>query len=162
MIAVISNPTNPTAAGYLRVIDAPAPTFALRVTVIVAHDAPEIERGIIAARETSDSRIVLPEITTITHRELVLTLAAQQRLPTIYTFRFFAEDGGLISYGPELREEYRKASIFVGRILKGEKPADIPVQAPTNYELVINLKTAKVLGLTVPPSLLASADEVIE
>jgi putative ABC transport system substrate-binding protein len=161
-VAVISNPTNPTAAGYLRVIDAAAPTFALRVTVIVEHNAPEIERGIIAARETSDSLIVLPEITTITHRELVLTLAAQQRLPTIYPFRFFAEDGGLISYGPELRGEYRKAGIYVGRILKGEKPADLPVQAPTNYELVINLKTAKALGLTIPPTLLARADEVIE
>jgi putative ABC transport system substrate-binding protein len=96
------------------------------------------------------------------HRDLIIALAAQHKLPAVYHRRYFAAGGGLMSYGPDVDEQYRGAARYVDRVLKGEKPADLPVQAPTKYELVINLKTAKALGLTVPPSLLATADEVIE
>jgi putative tryptophan/tyrosine transport system substrate-binding protein len=96
------------------------------------------------------------------HRKVIVTLAAQHRVPAVYPFRYMAAEGGLISYGPDILDQYKRASIYVDRILKGEKPADLPVQAPTKYELVINMKTAKALALEVPPSLLATADEVIE
>jgi len=106
--------------------------------------------------------IVTPGPWTAAHRELIVTLAARHKLPAVYGARYFVADGGLISYGPNYVDQFRRAAAYVDRILKGERPADLPVQAPTKYELVINLKTARALGLTVPPSLLARADEVIE
>jgi len=126
-------------------------------------DAGEIERGVTAfARASSGGLIVTGNTLTIVHRELIITLAARHRLPAVYNWRLFVNDGGLISYGPDSIDPFRRAAGYVDRILKGEKPADLPVQAPTKYELVINLKTARALGLGVPPTLLARADEVIE
>ena len=115
-----------------------------------------------AAREPNGGLIVLPVPTTVIHRNLIIRLAAQHRLPAVYNSRYWIAEGGLVSYGPDVLDQYRHAAGYVDRILKGEKPADLPVQAPTKYELVINRKTAQALGLTVPPSLLARADDVIE
>jgi putative ABC transport system substrate-binding protein len=127
------------------------------------RDAPEIERAVTAfARSSNGGLIVTPNALATHHRDLIITLAARHRLPAVYAWRFFAADGGLISYGPDLFEQYRRAAGYVDRVLKGEKPADLPVQAPTRYELVINLKTAKELGLNMPATVLARADEVIE
>jgi ABC-type uncharacterized transport system substrate-binding protein len=126
-------------------------------------DAGGIKRAIEAfARLSSGGLIVTGSGLALVHRDLIITLAAQHRLPAIYFERYFVGAGGLISYGPDFLDQYRRAAGYVDRILKGEKPADLPVQAPTKYELVINLKTAKALGLNLPPSLLARADEVIE
>ena len=126
-------------------------------------DAAEIERVIdTLAREPNGGLVVLPDVFTTVHRDLIIALVARDRLPAIYPFRYFATRGGLMSYGFDTVDVYRQAASYVDRILKGEKPADLPVQAPTKYELVINLKTAKALGLEVPPTLLARADEVIE
>jgi putative ABC transport system substrate-binding protein len=127
------------------------------------RDAGEIERAITAfARSPNGGLIVTGSTLAAVHRNLIVTLAARDKLPAVYFARYFVVDGGLISYGPRFVEQYRDAASYVDRILKGEKPADLPVQAPTKYELVINLKTAKALGLEVPPTLLARADEVIE
>jgi putative ABC transport system substrate-binding protein len=161
--AVLQNPTNPTAAGYLRVVDAAARSMAVQVTTVAAHDAAEIERAInTVAHDSNDGLIVLPEISTTHNRELIVALAARHRLPAIYPFRYFAEIGGLISYGPEQLVDFREAARYVDRILRGAKPVDLPVQAPTRNEVVINLKTAKALGLDVPWFLQQRADEVIE
>jgi ABC-type uncharacterized transport system substrate-binding protein len=127
------------------------------------RDAPEIERDIAAfARTSAGGLIVTGSPSATLHRELIATLAAKHKLPAVYAFPFFATSGGLISYGPNTIDQYRRAASYVDRILKGEKAGDLPVQTPTKYELVINLKTAKALGLEVPPTLLARADEVIE
>jgi putative ABC transport system substrate-binding protein len=127
------------------------------------RDADEIKRTLSAfARSGNGGLIVTSSSLSLLHRDLIIALAAQFKLPAIYFLRLFVTAGGLISYGSDEIEQYRQAAIYVDRILKGEKPADLPVQAPTKYELVINLKTAKALGLTVPDSLLARADEVIE
>jgi putative tryptophan/tyrosine transport system substrate-binding protein len=124
---------------------------------------PEIERAVAAfGRSSNGGLIVTSSALAVVHRESIVTLAARNRLPAIYPYRFFVTNGGLISYGLDNIEQYRLAAGYVDRILKGEKPAELPVQKPTKYELVINLKTAKTLGLLVPPSLLARADEVIE
>jgi len=133
------------------------------LTAAAVRDPAEIERAIdIFARESNGGLIVLPSGVTIVHRRLVIALAAQHRLPAIYQYRQFVTDGGLMSYGNDLADQYRQAASYVDRILRGEKPGDLPVQQPTKFELVINLKAAKALGLEVPPTLLARADEVIE
>ena len=127
------------------------------------RDPGEIEQAITAfARSSNGSLIVTASPLVTLHRKLIIKLAAQRKLPAVYNLRTFVVDGGLISYGPDIVDHYRRAAVYVDRILKGEKPADLPVQAPIKYELVINLKTAKALGLEVPQSLLARADEVIE
>ena len=127
------------------------------------RDAGEIERAVAAfARSAKGGLIVTGSALASVHRDLIVTLAARHKLPAVYFERFFVTGGGLISYGPDFVDQYRRAAGYVDRILKGEKPADLPVQAPTKYELVINLKTAKALGLEVPATLLARADEVIE
>jgi putative ABC transport system substrate-binding protein len=127
------------------------------------REASEIERSITAfARSPNGGLIPSPSAAVVRHRDLIITLTARPRLPAVYWERFFVAAGGLISYGPDVLEEFRQAAEYVDRILKGEKPADLPVQAPTKYELVINIKTAKALGLDVPATLRARADEVIE
>jgi putative ABC transport system substrate-binding protein len=135
----------------------------MELTPVGVGDAVEIERGLTAfARASNGGLIVTGTSLTIIHRELIIALAARHRLPAIYGLPLFANDGGLISYGPDSVDPYRRAAGYVDRILRGEKPADLPVQAPTKYELVINLKTAKALGLNIPPTVYARADEVIE
>ena len=149
--------------GQFGAIQNAAPSLGIEVSPINLRDAGEIERAVAAfARTPNGGLIVTGSTSTSTHRGLIIALAAQHKLPAVYSNRFFVTDGGLISYGPDFVDQYRRAAGYVDRILKGEKPADLPVQAPTKYELAINLKTAKSLGLTVPPSLLAHADEVIE
>jgi ABC-type uncharacterized transport system substrate-binding protein len=150
-------------AGQLAAIQLMAPPLGLEVTPIGVSDIGDIERGITAfARSSNGGMIVTASTPAMIHRELITMLAARHRLPTVYSFRYFVTVGGLISYGPDSVDPFRRAASYVDRILKGEKPSDLPVQAPTKYELVINLKTAKTLGLEVPPTLLARADEVIE
>jgi hypothetical protein len=137
--------------------------FSVELSPIDDHDAGEIEGAITAfARLPNGGLIITSGILAAAHRQLIVTLAARYRLPAVYPFRYHVASGGLVSYGPDTIDQYRRAAGYVDRILKGEKPADLPVQAPTKYELVINLKTAKALGLDVPPTLLARADEVIE
>jgi putative tryptophan/tyrosine transport system substrate-binding protein len=144
-------------------IQAVSPFLGLNVSPVDARDAGEIERSVTAfAGEPNGGVIVTISTATIVHRERIITLAARHRLPAVYPYRLFVASGGLSSYGPDSVDPYRRAAGYVDRILKGEKPADLPVQAPTKYELVINLKTAKALGLDIPPTLLAPADEVIE
>jgi putative tryptophan/tyrosine transport system substrate-binding protein len=162
-VVVILNPEQTPQAWMWRAIEAVAPSFRVQLTAARVHDSAEIEGAIDAfARESNGGLIVLPNVPTIAHRELIITLAAQHRLPAVYPLRFFVAGGGLISYGTDYIDQYRRAAGYVDRILKGEKVADLPVQAPTKYELVVNLKTAKALGLTVPDKLVALADEVIE
>jgi putative ABC transport system substrate-binding protein len=162
-VAVIFNPDQAPQIGMSRVIEGVAPLIGVRLTEAAVRDTAEIERSIGAfARESKGGLIVVPSPITDRHREQIIALAARHRLPAVYGYRYFSTDGGLISYGPDLIDQFRRAAAYVDRILKGEKPADLPVQAPTKYELVINLKTAKALGLDVPPMLLAQANEVIE
>jgi putative tryptophan/tyrosine transport system substrate-binding protein len=161
--AVIRDATISAGLGLFGAIQSAAPSVGLEVTPVNMHDATEIETGVTAfARSPQSGLIVLPSPLAVFHRDLIARLAARYKLPAIYPNRLFVAAGGLISYGSDLLDQNRRAAGYVDRILKGEKPADLPVQAPTKYELVINLKTAKALGLEVPPTLLARADEVIE
>jgi putative tryptophan/tyrosine transport system substrate-binding protein len=162
-VAVIRDAAFPSGLGQLGAIQAVAPSFGVKLSPIGAFDAGEIERGVDAfARGPKDGLIVTASALTAVHREVIIKLAAQHKLPAIYPFRYFITSGGLISYGSDPIDQYRKAAGYVDRILKGEKPADLPVQAPTKYETVLNMKTAKALGLDVPPQVLVRADEVIE
>jgi putative ABC transport system substrate-binding protein len=147
----------------LGAIQAVGPFLGVEISPIDARDAGEIERGVTDLARSPNGGLIVPASTpTISHRKLIIALAAQHRLPAIYPYRFFVADGGLVSYGADSVDPFRRAAGYVDRILKGEKPGDLPIQAPTKFELVINLKTAKALGLDVPSSLLARADEVIE
>jgi putative ABC transport system substrate-binding protein len=140
-----------------------APSLGVEAIPVNVRDAGEIERAVAAfARGSNGGLIVTASGLAIVHRELIVTLAARHKLPAVYYYRFFVTDGGLVSYGPDPHDQYRRAAGYVDRILKGEKPGDLPVQAPTKLELVINLKTAKALGLDVPATVLGRADEVIE
>ena len=163
-VAVLRDPSVPAGSGGFAAIQTVAPSFGVELTPVGVRDANEIKRGITAfAREPNGGLIMVgPPSSVVGHRDLIITLAAQHKLPAVYGPQFYVTSGGLMSYGPIASDQYRRAAGYVDRILKGEKPADLPVQAPTKYELAINLKTAKALGLDVPPTLLARADEVIE
>jgi putative tryptophan/tyrosine transport system substrate-binding protein len=161
--AVLRDPTIASGIGQFAAIQAVAPSLGVELSPIDARDAFEIEQTVTAFAGFGNSGlIVTPSAVANRHRDLIATLAIRHHLPAVCGSRPYVAAGGLISYGPDLIDQYRRAAGYVDRILKGEKPADLPVQAPTKYELVINLKTAKALGLTVPDSLLARADEVIE
>jgi putative ABC transport system substrate-binding protein len=162
-VAVVRDPTIAAGIGQLGAIQSVAPSLGVELTPVGLRDAAEIESAIAAfARAPSGGLIVTASVLAVSHRELIIMLADRYKLPAVYSLRRFVTDGGLISYAPDSRGQFRRAAGYVDRILKGEKPADLPVQAPTKYELVINLKTAKALGLEVPDTLLARADEVIE
>jgi putative tryptophan/tyrosine transport system substrate-binding protein len=161
--AVMRDPTILLGIGQWAVIQAMAPSTGVDLSLVNMRDASEMERDIAAfARSSNGGLIVTAGTWGTVHRELIIMLAARHKLPAVYFERFFVTSGGLISYGPHMIDQYQRAAGYVDRILKGEKVADLPVQTPTNYELAINLKTAKALGLTVPPSVIARADAVIE
>ena len=162
-VAVIRDPAIPSGLGQFGAIQTVAPSLGVEAVPVNVRNASEIERTVTEfARSSNGGLIVTASAAAALHRDLIITLAAQHKLPAVYFNRFLVAAGGLLSYGPDFIDQYRRAAGYVDRILKGEKPADLPVQAPTKYELVINLKTAKALGIDVPPTLLARADEVIE
>jgi putative ABC transport system substrate-binding protein len=161
--AVLRDPAVASGIGQFAAVQAVAPSLGVELSPVDARDVPEIERAVAAfASSGNGGLIVTPSPVANRHRDLIATLAARHQLPAVYGSRQYVAAGGLISYGPDLIEQYRRAAGYVDRILKGEKPADLPVQAPTKYELVINLKTAKALSIKIPATLLARADEVIE
>ena len=163
-VAFLFNPATATYFEYyMNSFKAAAASFGVEAIAAPVHDRSELVSVIAPeAREPNSSLIVMPDSFLNAHRVEITSLAARYRLPAVYPYRFFAELGGLLSYGVDLNDNYRRAASYVDRILKGAKPSELPVQAPTQFELVLNLKTAKALGLTVPPTLIARADEVIE
>jgi len=161
--AILRDPTNPAGIAVFGAIRATAQVLGMEVSPVSMQDADEIERGVTAfARSATGGLIVTPNSSASVHRALIISLAARYKLPAIYPFSYMATAGGLISYGPDFVDQFRLAAGYVDRILRGEKPADLPVQAPTKYEMVINLKTAKALGLNVSNTVIGLADEVIE
>ena len=162
-VAVLRDPGLPAGIGQFAVIQAAAPATGMDVSAINLRDARQIEQDITRFASSSNGGLVLTgSALSLVYRDLIIALAAQHRLPAVYYRRHFVTGGGLMSYGPNVDEQFRGAASYVNRILRGKNPADLPVQAPTKYELIINLKTAKTLGLDVPPTILARADEVIE
>ena len=162
-VAVLRDPAVATGPGQFGAIQTAAPTCRMEVSPVNVRDASEIGRAATAFAQTPNGGLIVTGTPLAQlHRDLIISLAAKHRLPAVYFERFFVTDGGLISYGADFVDQYRRAGGYVNRILNGDKPADLPVQAPNKYELVINLKTAKALGISVPPSLLARADAVIE
>jgi putative tryptophan/tyrosine transport system substrate-binding protein len=164
-VAVIRDPSVPAGSGGLAAIQTVAPSLGVELTPVGVRDAGEIERALTVFARGSNSGLIVvgPSSSVARYHDLIIALAARHRLPAIYPGgRWYVTSGGLISYGPDPIDQYHRAAAYVDRILKGEKPADLPVQQPTKFELTVNLKTAKALGLEVPPTLLARADEVIE
>ena len=161
-VAYLFNP-NTAPLLFASAVETAAPSLSIKLFAAEVRNTDEME-GVIAqfARDPNGALLVLPDLFTATNRQSIIALAAKHRLPAVYPFRYFVASGGLMSYGIETLETYRQAASYVARVLKGENPGDLPVQAPTKYELVINLKTARALGLEIPPTLLATADEVIE
>jgi putative tryptophan/tyrosine transport system substrate-binding protein len=162
-VAVLRDPTLASGSGQFGAIQAAASSFGVELSPVGMRDVGEIESSINAfARGANDGLIVTASTLATLHRELIIALASRHRLPAVYSNRLFVASGGLLSYSPDRIDQFRRAAVYVDRILKGEKPGDLPVQAPTKYDLIINLKTAKALGLEIPSSVLARADEVIE
>jgi putative ABC transport system substrate-binding protein len=162
-VAVLRDPTVPSGTGQLGAIQSVAPSFGVEVTSIDVRDGGEIERALGAFAGQANGGMIVPAGGwAIVHRDLIIKVAARHRVPAVYPFRYYVTGGGLISYGPDQVDQFRRAAGYVHRMLSGEKPAELAVQAPTRFELIINLRAAKALGLTIPPTLLARADEVIE
>ena len=160
--ALVFRVTSAAGIGQFAAIRSVAQSLGVELTPGNVADTDEIERAMAAFARSANGGVIVTTGGTAAHRKLIISLAARHKLPSVYPYRYYAVDGGLISYGPNTHDPVRRAAGYVDRILKGEKPADMPVQAPTKYELIVNLKTAKALGLTIPQSLLATADEVIE
>jgi putative ABC transport system substrate-binding protein len=160
--AVLRDPTEAAGIGQFGAIQSVAQSLGVLLTPFSVRDVGEIERGVAAFARSGNGGLIVTAGGTGFRRDLIIGLASRHKLPAVYPFRYYAKDGGLITYGPDTHDPIRRAAGYIDRILKGEKPADLPVQAPTKYELVINLKTAKALGLEIPPMLLSRADEVIE
>jgi len=162
-IAVLSNPTNPSNASQIKDTSGAARTLGVSLQMLEIRSAKDLDRAFhAAARERADALMTLDDLLIFTERKRIVALAASRRLPAMYGWSIFPPAGALMSYGVDFRGMYKQAAIFVDKILKGAKPADLPIEQPTKFELVINLKTAKALGLTIPPSVLARADQVIE
>lgn len=160
--AVLRDQANASGIGQFAAIEA-AGAVGIDLSVIALQDAGRVEQAVAAfAKEPNGALVVTASPFGVNHPDVVVALAARYTLPAVYPFAYFVHHGGLISYGPDIVGQSRPAAVYVNRILKGEKPADLPVQAPTKYDLIVNLKTAKALGISVPPTLLARADEVIE
>ena len=161
--AIMYNPDTAPVSAFMPSLETAAQSLKVVLTTAPIHSDAEIETAIVSlGREPGGGLVVMPDIFTVAHRAPIILAAARHNVPAVYDLSAYARDGGLLSYGPDLVDNWRRAASYVDRILRGDKPGDLPVQFPTKFEMVVNLKTAKALGLTVPPSLLARADEVIE